>query len=646
MKTLGTQFLHEQRPDLHKTQEVQGVVDYLNQHGERIPNQPAEKVGAYLGFLADKAYVNDGILTGDKASIERQIDAHVIKSSDVPEGYFELQRRIAREQGHGDIQITSGMREQLIEAVQADQHSSLEKWVEYLGGNDGSYPDWFKHYTWNAVLKLGNYDKDQSKFLQRSKGTTAPYPELNREALAYVYDKLNKHRIHGKPAPDQEALATLLKSANFGRLYAHAVLEVTPDSPELKHEIQGSWTKFHQTGDPRTARRLSGSLQGHGTGWCTAGESTAADQLAEGDFYVYYTRDEDNRDTVPRVAIRMQHGEVAEVRGVNASQELEPIMADITSKQLKDLPGGEAYIKKAEDMKRLTGIHKLVESNPEAVLTKEDVNFLYELDHDIEGFGYSDDPRINEIRRKRGERDHAELKVLAVERLRTGFEASFIGYKSVVDHLPDAPRASEQELRQHFEAKLVEWQASGVLDYVAERIVTHGELYTPVMTPNTLASYQDIARVATAFGKDQPDGTYICSELYSQYSPEELSGELEPESPVRFSLIPNTLSKELGFETAQNQRTRLAEMQRSHLSLNIRIPSVLDAVMLWQTLRARGDRPIARAYNKTLIRHIDLRSRRVVGGSELPYSFVGGGGKPILFFSYAEGSYEARVAVG
>ena len=36
--------------------------------------------------------------------------------------------------------------------------------------------------------------------------------------------------------------------------------------------------------------------------------------------YVYYTRDEDGRDSVPRVAIRMQEGTVAEVRGVNAAQ--------------------------------------------------------------------------------------------------------------------------------------------------------------------------------------------------------------------------------------------------------------------------------------------------------------------------------------
>src|SRR5690606_33313806 len=131
-------------------------------------------------------------LTGDQVSIDHQIDAHVIKQEDVPEGYFELQRRVAREQGHGDVYITPEMRRMMIEAVQADQRAGLGKWVEYLGGEDGGYPNWFKTYTWESVVKLGNYDKDKHEFGKRSRGTTAPYPELNREVLAYVYDVLNK----------------------------------------------------------------------------------------------------------------------------------------------------------------------------------------------------------------------------------------------------------------------------------------------------------------------------------------------------------------------------------------------------------------------------------------------------------------------
>jgi hypothetical protein len=71
----------------------------------------------------------------------------------------------------------------MVEAVQADQRAGLGKWVEYLGGDDGGYPDWFKQYTLGrAVTKLGTFDKEKQEFQKRSRGTTAPYPELNREA--------------------------------------------------------------------------------------------------------------------------------------------------------------------------------------------------------------------------------------------------------------------------------------------------------------------------------------------------------------------------------------------------------------------------------------------------------------------------------
>ena len=396
----GAKFLHERNNNLHVSPEVEHAVSYLRLAGEQIPNEPATKVDHYLGFLANKEYVNDGILTGDQRSINRQIDAQIIESEDVPESYFELQRRIAREQGHGEVTITDEMRRQLIEAVQVDQRAGLATWVEYIGGDDGSYPDWFKYYAWNSIIKMGSFDKEKGEFQRRSKGTTAPYPDLNREALAYVFDNLNK-KINGEKIEGSQELKQLLNSANFGKLYAHAVLETLPGSPELMNSISGSWTKFDQNDDPRTARRLAGSLQGHGTGWCTAGESTAEIQLKSGDFYVYYTKDEDGKDSVPRVAIRMENGQVREVRGVNPQQELEPKLFDITLDRLKNLPGGDVYLKKAEDMRRLTTLDNKLKAEPDAELSKDELAFLYETDGAINGFGYARDPRISELRSRR-----------------------------------------------------------------------------------------------------------------------------------------------------------------------------------------------------------------------------------------------------
>lgn len=388
MKSPGSKFLHNQNPKLHATPAVEHTATYLRAHGEQLPNQPADKIEAYIGFLANPDYVNDGILTGDQISIDRQIEAKVIKEEDVSESYFELQRRINRERGLGDVEIGPAFRHRLVEAAQSDQRAGLKNWVEYLGGDDGGYPDWFKLYTWDSVTKLGTFDKGKHQFQRRSRGTMAAYPELNREALAYVYDKLSKAQTQDKKINKDEQLQELISSGNFGKLYAHALFKVTPDSPELKKNTEGSWKKFDQSDDPRTARRLAESLQGHGTGWCTAGGTTAQTQLKDGDFYVYYTKDRENKDSVPRVAIRMENGEVAEVRGVGDSQELEPIMNEITEEKLNTLPGGDTYKQKLEDMKIITDLERRVNENPEVLLTTEELLLLYQIEGVTTGFGY------------------------------------------------------------------------------------------------------------------------------------------------------------------------------------------------------------------------------------------------------------------
>lgn len=651
MQSSGAQFLHDRNPSLHTTDEVTTVIDYLKTTGEAIPNEPADKIQAYLGFLTE--HVNDGILTGDQASIDRQIEAHVIKAEDVPESYFELQQRIAREQGHGDVEITADMRSQLIEAAQADQRGSLEKWVEYLGGEDGGYPDWFKHYTWTAVTKLGVFDKEKAEFQKRSRGTTAAYPELNREALAYVYDALHKSKIVGEAVDagaNNEKLQSLLQSANFGKLYAHAVLEVTPDAEELKNETKGAWIKFNQTDDPRTARRLAGSLQGHGTGWCTAGESTAASQLSVGDFYVYYTRDEEGKDTVPRVAIRMQNGQVAEVRGVNTAQELEPVMADTAAAQLQDLPGGETYIQKAENMKRLTALEQKITAGI-TELTRDEVRFLYEFDHEIQGFGYERDPRIAQVRALRGEQDLPELQSLLMESLEQQLQTSQQGYVSVIHELNDMRRrrhrfemADRTEFVTALRGKLTEWKQDGSMEWCARYMIENGGRVTLVATPNIVADNKEVMHLARNFGKQQPLDTYVYEDLYQLYSAAELSGQATDMGAIRFSLIPGGLDDRL-YGTAEKQRALLRTAQVSQP--NLKVPSVLDAITYWQTLRAQGDNLVGSGvFDKTYIRHFDLEPKSLDGWDYLPDSYVNDGGEANLDNSDAADDYHGRFALG
>lgn len=658
MSREGGQFLHEKNPDLHKTPEVELTAAYLRTGGDRVPNQPADKLAAHLDFLADPDYVNDGILTGDRGSIERQVEAHVIAPQDVPEKHFEKLAERMHEQGHGEVetlmaQMTPEMRNAEIEALQADQRASLNKWVEYLGGQDGAYPDWFKHYAWKSVTRLGVYNKETQEFSTRSnnsRGTVAPYPELNREALAYVYDKLNKTRIQAEQVEDEQ-LQKLLEKADFGKLYVHAVMETAPSDPELLKQIEGSWKKFDQTSDPRVARRLAESLQGHGTGWCTAGESTANNQLSNGDFYVYYTKDEDGKDTIPRVAIRMQNGEVAEVRGINPAQELEPDLADIASEQLKGLPGGEAYIKKADDMKRLTTIDKHLKANPGVALAEADIRFLYELDHDIQGFGYERDPRIDAVRQARGELDKPELVRILPEVIRDQIGTSGAAY-SEVSRLLGTESLSAAELEAVFASKDSEWQANGVYSYLIDQLIENGSRYTLVTIPGIKASAREIVNLARTFGQEQRYDTYVYDVMYSsgettgKYSDEIMSGKGDGDM-VRFRLIPSRFTDELGYKPVEDQLDIMQQIQQQYPELNLQIPSHLEAVSYWYALRARGDTLTDEdIYLKTVIRHIDVPPVTIGGWSYVPNSCVYDYGGPNLYDSDATSVGYARLSVG
>ena len=85
---------------------------------------------------------------------------------------------------------------------------------------------------------------------------------------------------------------------------------------------------------------------------------------------------------------------IAEVRGVEPHQNLEGNMIDIAQEKLSQLPGGDNYFTKAENMKRLTEIDERFKASGE--LTIEDIVFL-RFSGPIEGFGNNRDPRIDEI---------------------------------------------------------------------------------------------------------------------------------------------------------------------------------------------------------------------------------------------------------
>ncbi len=407
---------------LDESKEVKKAAEVTRRHtGEWPKRDPLSRIQNYLDRLDN--LINPTPLEGHpnfdrkERNLEmlkvRLHDRYVVKPDEIPEGFWENQRRIIRERGQGGdlAQVDfDELKRQNTEAIIADQTSSLDKWADYFFSSDSSWvPDSLKYYTFRSVLDMAEYDKEKKEYPKRSKGTTKPFPDLNREALEYVLDAVNKkyqQTQQERKAEEQQRKAAgreltdiekLLEGENFAKLYAYAIEKVTPASPEQLAATSGQWVKYDHRSDHMP---LVQSLQGHGTGWCTAGESTAQKQLQGGDFYVYYSLDQDGKPTIPRVAIRMEENKIAEIRGIAADQNLDSGAAQIVDEKLKEFgTEGQSYKKRAHDMEFLTIIdHKTQENQP---LTGQELAFLYEIDSPIEGFGYSKDPRITEVRSKR-----------------------------------------------------------------------------------------------------------------------------------------------------------------------------------------------------------------------------------------------------
>lgn len=418
----GEDFL-KKKYDLHKAPEVEKQAERTEfLKGEKVPQAPEARISNYLKRF------DDILKREDPHERERGVEAlkivlhrnNVIKPEEIPESYFESQKRIAREQGHGDVEITPEIREHLTEAVIKAQETSLDAWVDYFASPDALYPTWLKYWATREMLKMGGYDKEKHAFAKRRKDTVKPFPDLNREALAYVLDAVKKkyspkegtaptedeygeYRLEGAEDADP-AFQKLLQSESFPKLYAWAIEKVTPASKEQLESVEGEWVKFPQGSDPKA---LSGSLAGHNTGWCTAAESTAQAQLQVGDFYVYYSKDKKGNPSVPRAAIRMERDRIAEVRGIGPDQNLDPQIVGVVKDKLQEFPDGPKYEKKASDMKILTRIEAKMDKNEP--LGRDELKFLYEIDAKIEGFGYSRDPRIEELRGKRNPKEDAPV---------------------------------------------------------------------------------------------------------------------------------------------------------------------------------------------------------------------------------------------
>lgn len=232
MSESGHKFLHHKYGKLSGSEEVQDVLDLTQPDKPIPPTKPEERIQVYLDFL--KGLVD----RPDPKERERGLDAikqslyarHVIKPDEIPEAYFESIIKRHREEGHGDIEIPDNQRQELIEPVIMDQKSSLDQWIDYLASPDAKYLDALKYWALRSVLKMGRYDKDKKKFTARYGGTVSPFPERNQQALALVFDAMEKKFVGQSPEfgydiseETKRKFFDLLSKENFAKLYGLAI---------------------------------------------------------------------------------------------------------------------------------------------------------------------------------------------------------------------------------------------------------------------------------------------------------------------------------------------------------------------------------------------------------------------------------------
>ena len=377
--------------DLHNSERVIHVSKESDKKRERLLNYFNRLEEIHKRVAESKNKSDEKLLKGF------YYDLYVIKPEDIPESYFQNQVKLARERGYGNIELTNEDRKRMTDQVIEDQKHSLDKWIEYFlyDEESKSYEMWEKYWVFQGLQNLGKYDKKTYKFSKRDKTTVYPFPPVERE---FIFTTLHLMEDYIKDKKGDEEIKSALSSGNFKMLYEYVIKQSMLKDKLQSNTTSGKWVKYEQGSDYNILRD---SLQGYYTGWCTAaGENFAKSQLAGGDFYVYYTLDNNGEAKVPRIAIRMNgKTEIEEIRGIADRQNMEPEMMPILEEKLKEFPDRDKYFKKEHDMKLLTLIDKKVNNNIE--LTLDELKFLYEIDSKIEGFGYERDPRIDEIKNKR-----------------------------------------------------------------------------------------------------------------------------------------------------------------------------------------------------------------------------------------------------
>ena len=389
---------------------------------EKLPGKNNERRNfAYLSRL-------DRIIKkhGDKAEQkiwEASAESVVMDFEDIPDSYWKQQEQILRDNGQGR-ELSRSEKEILADDLIEKQRESITSWTNYLGDKNCPYPLWFKVYAFDGISKMSNaLNLDDANYDRRDHTTALSFPKLNAEILAKVYRQINN--FYGvdkedwlKKNSDDEKLVSLVKSANFPKLYAKELLDtkVILKTPERAEDVHGDWFEY-KLGDEEEIADLA-----EGTRWCVVDPNVAHNYLVYGEyghsrstgadeesnskakFIIFRLKDPNSPGVYASngsASIRLDpNGIVDEVSGLNEGQAVEDALIPIVKEKALSLPGGEKYLQKFDDKQALIKLDNKMKEGED--LTKEELSFLYELDRPIATLDTynEEDPRIPELKEK------------------------------------------------------------------------------------------------------------------------------------------------------------------------------------------------------------------------------------------------------
>ena len=496
MEKSGTEFLNRLYKDMHMSDVVM--------HTASPSDKPSEKIEKYLDRLerVHEKVMNHPTDTGIRSLKKFYYDHYVIKPENISDKYWQfLDSQYFEQYG---IHLNERLKQQHIQTILTDQKTSLDKWIDYLSSNDARFfPTWAKYWAFQGMLNIGAYDNKNEVYKRRDKSTVAPFVDLNQEVLAKVIDMIvqsvNQEQV-------EENFQQLVENGNFQKIYT-LLLKQHKEKIMFNANTAGVWKKYDMGSDYHP---LWESLQGKNTGWCTAGADTCKKQLAGGDFYVYYTYDEKGEATNPRLAIRMDgKNQIGEIRGIAKDQNIEPNFGEIVEEEIKDFPDRDKYKKRLHDTKMLTTVYNKYQNHE--MLTKDDLLFIY---GNVEGCGWHNDPRLNELRK-------VSLKT-ASEELKNNPEVVMAAVKQNYHAL----KYASEDLKSNSEFMLEAVKLNyNVLEYASEEMRSNPAVILEAIKQNGFA-----LEYASEELKSDPEIVMAAVKQYHQalqYASDELKSNLE-----------------------------------------------------------------------------------------------------------------------